>query len=345
MDFASSPSIIELDKTIPRNPFVSVVCPMYNEGEAIHANLTKLFSSLTNLSYPWEVILINDGSTDDSLQNASALIDQQEQFKIITYKANRGRGYAIRQGIIVAHGDIIVVTESDLSWGADIIARLVEKLTQDHLDVVVASPHASGGCMRNVPFPRRCYTKVGNKILRLLMPVKLTMYTGMTRAYRGDILKSLSLLSDGKEIHLEIISKLSDIGYRIGEISAALSWEPGRKKRKSGFHAKRYILSHLAFGIGESPLFFLSLISLLFVVLGCSGGIYLLALSWSGNPVAGRPLIQFVMLAIIVGLFMLIFGFLAQQNRHLERQVLRLQYEIFKNSAIKGKNEDEQHRS
>jgi len=124
-----------------------------------------------------------------------------------------------------------------------------------------------------------------------------------------DILKSLSLLSDGKEIHLEIISKLSDIGYQIGEISADLSWEPGRKKRKSGFQARRYILSHLAFGIGESPLFFLSLISLFFVVLGCSGGIYLLALSLSGNPVAGRPLIQFVMLAIIVGLFMLIFGF------------------------------------
>lgn len=315
---------------------VSVICPMFNEGEKIRENLSKLFDALHHLPYPWELILVNDGSTDNSLREAEAfLASEKNNFTLITYAANRGRGYAIRQGLKYAKGDILVVTESDLSWGADIIASLVTKLLTEHLDAVVASPHASGGRMENVPFSRRLYTKLGNRILQFLMPVRLTMYTGMTRAYRREWIKNLNLESDGKELHLEIISKLASLGCRIGEIPAILSWEKSRKKRKSSFKAKRYIISHLTFGLDESPLFVLTLLSIFFIVLGGICGIYLLWLSLSGTPVSGRPLIQFSMLSVIVGFFMLVFGFLAQQNKGLERQLTRLQYKINKLSACK----------
>lgn len=337
---ADLPTVINLDKPLSDRSSISVICPMYNEGAKIQDNLHKLFDALSQLSHPWEVILVNDGSTDDSFQKATAGFCNRTNFTVVTYETNRGRGYAIRQGIAAAQGDIIVVTESDLSWGGDIVARMVTKLTEDNLDVVVASPHAQNGKLENVPFLRRCYTVGGNKILRLLMPVKLSMYTGMTRAYRGDILRGLTLWSDGKEIHLEIISKLTELGYRIGEVPAVLAWEPGRKKRTSGFKARRYIFSHLAFGIGESPLFFLSIISLVFILLGCIGGLYLLALSLSGTPVAGRPLIQFSMLSIIVGIFMVVFGFLAQQNRSLERKLHFLQGEFMKKSTKEDKDAD-----
>lgn len=319
------PKIIHLD-TVPQETLtVSVICPMYNEGKKIRANIEKLLKSLQNLPFTWELILVNDGSTDESLSEASKLVEQNRKFFILTYRSNRGRGYAIRKGIEFANGDVIVVTESDLSWGQDIVERLLSEIIDKQLDVVVASPHSSGGKLKNIPFIRRFYTIVGNRVLRFLMPVKLSMYTGMTRVYRGKILKNMLLDSDGKELHLEIISKLSALGYRIGEIPAELSWEIQRKKRKSKFRAKHYILSHLTFGIGESPFFVLALISLFFLIVGSACGFYLLYLSFSGTPVSGRPLIQFSMLSVMVGLFMLIFGFLAQQNKRLERQLHRMQ--------------------
>ena len=317
--------LIHLDETRFDGLRVSVISPMYNEGQKIRENLIRLFDVFKALPYPCELVLINDGSTDNSLEEADGLLSAYDDFKIVTYSSNRGRGFAIRQGMRHATGNVLVVTESDLSWGTDIIERMVSVLVRNHLDVVVASPHAEGGKLENVPFSRTFYTKVGNWILGRLMPVELTMYTGMTRAYRREVLENLDLESDGKELHLEIISKLSALACRIGEIPAVLAWEPSRKKRKSGFDAKRYILSHLTFGVGESPLLVLALASLFFVFLGGICGFYLLYLSVSGTPVAGRPLIQFSMLSIIFGLLLLMFGFLAQQIKQIQRQLYRLQ--------------------
>ena len=80
--------------------------------------------------------------------------------------------------------------------------------------------------------------------------------------------------------------------------------------------------------MSESPLLILTIISFCFIALGVCCGLYLLYLSATGTPVSGRPLIQFSMLSVIVGFFMLVFGFLAHQNKQLERQLHRLQYEI-----------------
>ena len=279
---------------------------------------------------------MDDGSTDKSLYEAQILVGKRENFTIITYKQNHGRGFAIRQGFANARGDMVVAIESDLSWGEDIVERMVNKLEEEDLDVVVASPHCKGGRLENISLMRTFYTKVGNKILNFLMPVKLTMYTGMTRAYRSEVLRCLDLESDDKELHLEIISKIASLGYRIEEIPANLTWIPSRRKRKEGFKARRYILSHLLFGIGESPLLILVIASLVFLIIGIGMGVYLLILSLSGTPVSGRPSIQFSMLSMLVGFILLLFGFIAQQNKRLERQLHRLQREIKKRTANEG---------
>lgn len=306
---------------------------MYNEGANIRKNLTRLFGLFKELPFRCELVLVNDGSTDGSLQKAEELLSNYDDFTIVTYPRNRGRGFAIRKGVENSRGDILVVTESDLSWGTEIVERMVSHLLDNRLDVVVASPQAKGGRLENVPASRRFYTTVGNQILRRLMPVKLSMYTGMTRAYRREVLERLDMESDGKELHLEILSKLAAQGCRIGEVPAVLAWEPSRKKRKSGFNAKRYILSHLTFGVGESPLLVLAAASLFFVFFGAVCGFYLFYLSVSGTPVAGRPLIQFSMLSIIFGLLLLVFGFLFQQGKRLERQFYRLQDDLRKQNS------------
>jgi glycosyltransferase involved in cell wall biosynthesis len=327
--------VIQLDEKRPQAFTVSVISPMYNEGANIRDNLNQLFDLFKELPFRCELVLVNDGSTDNSLEKAQGLLSNYDDFTIVTYPVNRGRGFAIRKGIENAGGDILVVAESDLSWGTEIVERMLSHLLENRLDVVVASPQAKGGRLVNVPFSRRFYTTVGNQILRRLMPVKLSMYTGMTRAYRREVLENLDMESDGKELHLEILSKLAAQGCRIGEVPAVLAWEPSRKKRKSGFNAKRYIFSHLTFGVGESPLLVMTMVSLFFVFLGGICGFFLLYLSVTGTPVSGRPLIQFSMLSIIFGLLMVMFGFLLQQTKQLQRQIYRLQKNQRKFSGIK----------
>ena len=87
-----------------------------------------------------------------------------------------------------------------------------------------------------------------------------------------------------------------------------------------------------SFGLGGDPLLLLGVVGLFSVGLGIVLGTYLLVLSMSGISVAGRPLIPFSALLVIVGFFILLFGFLAQQNKQLERQLHRLQREIRKRS-------------
>jgi dolichol-phosphate mannosyltransferase len=127
-------------------------------------------------------------------------------------------------GAFNIHKEIFVVTEGDLSYGDDIVGRLSTHLIEGDYDCVVASPHTSGGGMKNVPVDRAFFTRAGNWILMKLMPVKLGTYTGMTRAYKREMIQAIDLESNGKELHLEIISKLAALDYQIGELPAMLQW-------------------------------------------------------------------------------------------------------------------------
>lgn len=313
------------DNDARAKPEVSVVCPMYNEGERIAANLEHLFAALERLGRSWEVILINDGSTDDSGEHAERVAALDSRLRLIGYPVNRGRGFAIRQGFQAARGEIIAVTESDLSWGGDIIERMVEAIDREDADAVIASPYLSGGGLANVPAGRVFLSKFGNRLLRRLLPGGHTMNTGMTRAYRRHVIDSLDLESDGKEIHLEIVAKLHALGYRVVEVPAVLTWPKGRGRRKSSFRAGRLIRSHLNFGIAEYPLLLFGTIGLIELVLGAAIALYLLGVSLSGTPVAGRPLLLVSILLILMGVLVMLFSFLALQVRDLRRSVFRLQ--------------------
>ena len=306
-------------------PAISIVTPMFNESELIQENVGRLREAMDKLGKSAELFVVNDGSTDDTYAKGIAAAEDDPRVHVVGYTTNRGRGYAIKYGIQQCTGDVVVVTEGDLSYGDDIVKRLSAMLEEGEFDCVVASPHIKGGGMDNVPLNRAFFTRAGNWILSWLMPVKLGTYTGMTRAYRRTVIQSLDLESDQKELHLEIIAKLGALGYRVGELPAKLLWPKGRKTRKGTFAPWKIIASHLSFGIGEAPLLLLGAFATLLIGLGGLLGVYLLVLSISGTPVSGRPLLVFVPFCIVVGFFVLLIGWLAQQNKQLQRQFHRVQ--------------------
>lgn len=236
-------------------PRVSIICPAFNEAAGIAGAVTLLKQCLDSLPYPAEVLLVNDGSTDTTVSIAQAAIAGDPRFRILSHVVNFGRGRAMRTGFAEARGEIIVTTEGDLSWGKDVVGRMVEKLDANpKLDAVFASPNVAGGGYRNVPWHRVLLSRIGNRILRVLYLGELTMTTGMTRAYRSWVIQGQHFVRDGKELHLEIAHRLLQLGYTIGEVPAILSWPdpvPGqanRGKRTNWNKIGGLIVSHLSFG-------------------------------------------------------------------------------------------------
>lgn len=323
-------------------PLLSVVVPMYNEEQIILKNVQSLSEGLESLKVPWEIVLVNDGSTDNTL---TVLMTERERFpklRVVSYPVNRGRGYALRKGFQVARGKFIVTTEADLTWGVETVLKLFQRLQHLDEDIVVASPYRRGGKLEQVPFKRALLSRLGNRILGLTFSGKVTMVSGMTRGYRREVVEAMDLESDGKEIHLEILSKASALGFRIGEIPAILRWERGKSGKWKGLqrHTGKLIASHLLFSFGEFPFLLFGSVGLLFLFMGTSMGIGAYFLSLSGIQMGGRPLMMASMLLILFGLQLIVFCFLANQNRDLRNALIRLNSRLLEFTKEKNRTKD-----
>lgn len=304
---------------------LSIVIPMYNEAENVKTTLSRVEETLASFQGTYEIVAVDDGSRDHTQAILRDLASQNGHLKVVSYSRNTGRGMALRKGFKASEGDIVVSTDADLSYDPAYILDLVETLQrEEEIDVILASPYMPGGGVRDVPFLRLWISKVGNRILRFAMPNRIYTSTGIFRAYRRRVLESLELESDGKEIHLEILSKVIALGYRVKEIPAVLT---SRKKGKSKFRFRKTALSHLAFSFFEKPMMIFGFLG--FVTLGTGSviGLYVGYLRFAGTLTPGRPLITFALLLILGGIQILSFGFIAIQIVYLRREILRIQRE------------------
>lgn len=250
---------------------VSVVCPFFNEEAIIAAAARRIIGNMQDQFSDWELIFVDDGSTDNSLDVLTETIKAvgEERVKVISYPMNQGRGRALKTGIDAACGDIIVTTEADCSWGDDIALRLVRELENNQdADFIIASPHLPGGGLVNVPPFRRFLTKFGNKLIHLFFVPGITMNTGMTRAYRRHVVQPLVTGENGKEFHLEVLLKLITIGFKAREIPATITWQKnlsstqGRGSgRKSSTKLQKTIGTHLRFLAVSQPMRYFAYLS------------------------------------------------------------------------------------
>jgi dolichol-phosphate mannosyltransferase len=324
-----------------RNMDLSIVIPMFNEAENAAATLSRVKETLASFNGTYEIIAVNDGSLDNTFEILNGLARQNGELKVVSYPKNIGRGMALRKGFKESNGEIIVSIDSDLSYSPHYIVDFVETLRKEpDIDFVLASPYMPGGGVQNVPLLRLWVSQLGNKILRLAMPNRIYTSTGIFRAYRRRVLDSLELESDGKEIHLEILSKAIALGYRVKEIPAILT---GRQKGRSKFKFRKTAISHLIFSAFEKPMIVFGVIGLLTLAIGLLIGLYIAYLRFAGDLTPGRPLITFAILLILGGIQILSFGFIAIQIVSLRREILRIQkenLELKKEIVGQGKGKD-----
>ena len=310
---------------------ISIIIPMFNEAENVEITLKKVEEVLSQFQGSFEIIPVNDGSIDNTLEILKKVAEQDDKIKVASYSKNIGRGMALRTGFKESSGDIVVSIDADLSFGPNHILDLISVLKNEpDVDFVLGSPFVPGGMVHNVPFHRLWISKLGNKVLRYTMPNRIYYSTGVFRAYRRKVIDSLELESDDKEIHLEILSKAVALGFRVKEVPVVLT---ARTRGKSKFKFKKTALSHLVFSAFEKPMIIFGFLGLLSLGIGLLMGFYIVFLRFTGELTPGRPLITFAILLILGGIQILSFGFIALQIVSLRREILRIQKE---NLELKG---------
>jgi len=303
-------------------PYLSVVVPLYNESETVTATAAAIVEAIEPTGKTFEIVLVNDGSTDDTDRKVTELAATDPRIRPAGYPINAGRGKALRTGFAAARGRFVATIDADLSYHPSAILDLLAAMdAHPDTDFAVGSPYMTGGHTENVPALRLFVSKLGNRVLRWLMPTEFKTFTGIFRCYRRDMLKDLVLDSEGKEIHLEILTKAEALGFKGVEVPATLR---SRKRGGSKFRFRRTAISHILHGLHERPMVIFGLIGLVLLCVGVGLGVYAVVLSYSGVPMGDRPLLQFIVFLLLASMIVMGIGFLAIQNVLLRNELYKL---------------------
>lgn len=226
-----------------KKPLVSIVIAAYNEEAIIEKNLSIIYQYMKTLEnvYNWEIIVVNDGSSDNTGNIADELAKKIENIKIIHHTSNKNLGTAIRSGFEHCQGKYIITLDLDLSYSIEHIKLLINEIEKTNADIVLTSPYMKGGKVTKVPFLRKYLSRTLNKFLQFIVHQNIHTFTSMVRAYKGSYLKILSIKSILFDINTEIIYKSIILNANIVEIPAHLDWSEQLEDGKTGIsHIKMY---------------------------------------------------------------------------------------------------------
>lgn len=210
---------------------ISIVIPAFNE-EAIIADMIRSLHLRVGLAEAYEVIVVDDGSTDATPGILQELADADPRLRVVRHPQNLGLGAALLTGFQAAQGRIVVTMDADLTHTPEMIPQLVEACT---VDFVVASRYVVGGGMVEVPAWRVVLSRVANIGFQVLFLTRLRDITSGFKAYRTERLRELAITSRGFEVQLEITVRLLKSGATFVELPYVL------KNREAGESKMRYL--------------------------------------------------------------------------------------------------------
>jgi glycosyltransferase involved in cell wall biosynthesis len=244
-------------------PLVSLVVPAFNESAIVEKNLAVICAYMDSISdeYRWELILVNDGSADETGKLAEAFARTRANVRVLHHRINLGMGQAFRTAFGQCDGDYVVTLDLDLTYSTEHIGAMLSHLRATNANVVVASPYMNGGRLSNVPPLRRTLSIWANRFLSIAARGHLSTLTGMVRAYDGRFLRTLDLRAQGAEVNPEIIYKSKLLSARISEIPGHLNWGVQRAERvarqsKINMRMVRHMLAVMLSGFLFRPVMF-----------------------------------------------------------------------------------------
>ena len=210
-------------------PEISLVIPAFNEAQTIEALLRRV----GELELDAEMIVVDDGSTDDTVAILERLDGDMPGLRVLRQPRNLGKGAAVREGIAVSTGEIVLIQDADLEYDPVDIPRLIGPLQDGRADVVY------GTRLRGGSEPQRAHMfwhYAGNRMLSLLTNVLFnTTISDMEvgyKAFRGDLVRSIRLVSNDFRFEPEITAKVLRRRVRLYEVPIAYygrTYDEGKK--------------------------------------------------------------------------------------------------------------------
>ncbi len=191
-------------------PHLSVVIPVYNEErnlEALHREFTDVLSAWGR---PYELILVDDGSTDGSFAAMAALHARDPHVRVIQFRRNFGQTAAFAAGFAAARGALIATSDGDLQNDPRDVPAMVERLEREALDIVCGWRKDRKDAWLN----RRLPSQIANRLISWATGVKLNDYGCSLKIFRAEVVKPLRLYG---ELHRFLPALASEMGVRIGE--------------------------------------------------------------------------------------------------------------------------------
>ncbi|NJR51209.1 MAG: glycosyltransferase family 2 protein [Leptolyngbyaceae cyanobacterium CSU_1_3] len=339
-------------------PLVSLVAPAYNESAIIQDNLKTLWDYMQSLEseYDWEMVVVNDGSKDDTGWLAEAFARTRSNVRVLHHPVNKGLGQALRTGFSGCNGDYIVVVDLDLSYAPEHIRQLLKQIQKTRAGVVAASPYMRGGSVSNVPWLRKTLSVWANRFLSIAAKRSLSTLTGMVRVYDAEFLRMLNLRSSGMEINPEIIHKALLLGAPVKEIPAHLHWhsqtaKPTKKRRRSNMKLVHHTWDIFFSGFLLRPVMFFILPSLMFLAMSLYANAWVLIHCWTNyqklaqvtpfpdateavaNAFTQAPHTFFIGgITLVLGIQLFSLGILSVQNKSYFEEIFHLGTAIYKNT-------------
>jgi glycosyltransferase involved in cell wall biosynthesis len=292
----------------PDRPTFSIVVPIRNERESIRELVAAIEKVFRSLDHPYELIFVDDGSTDGTLDTLKAIAGAQPRTRVVSFRVNAGKSLALACGFQMATGDFVLTLDADLQDDPADLPDMYAFMRREDVDLV-----SGWRRQRRDSALKVISSKVFNLIvIRILFGLSFKDLNGGMKLYRGPVAKDLQLYG-GMHRFIPLIA--AEMGYRVAEIAVT---HHERKYGRSKYRPTKIFteipdLLTMFFLIRYTrrPLHFFARAGSVLSAAGLGVLTYLSVLWFQGEPIGRRPLLMFGLLLVLVGAQVVFTGLLA----------------------------------
>ena len=291
---------------------VSVVIPLFNEDESLPELCSWITRVMEKEQLSYEVILIDDGSTDNSWEVITQISAANKAFKGIQFQRNYGKSAALNEGFKAAQGEVVITMDADMQDSPDEIPALRDMIVNGGFDLVSGwkKIRFDNTLTKNIP------SKLFNAVSRKCSGIQLNDFNCGLKAYKNKVVKSIEVYG---EMHRYIPILAKGSGYK--KIGEKVVEHRARKYGVTKFGWQRFVNGFLDLAtilflnkFGKRPMQFFGLLGSLFFLIGFCASIYLVVAKFASQDfsLTNRPAFYIALTTMVIGMQLFLTGFVAE---------------------------------